>query len=95
MAATLECTVCHKQNGDMALDYCGVCRGISDQIHFRLDHSPILVAKSQKDELLNLHSIICTRGNRHTAVIKASPHRLSPWLFFDPLAGEYPEVCKL
>ncbi|CAL8095496.1 unnamed protein product [Orchesella dallaii] len=95
MAATLECVVCHKQNGDVALDYCGTCKGISDQIHFRLDHAPVLVGKSQTDEILNLHSIICTRGNKYTAFVKASPHRLSPWLFFDPLAGEFPEVTLL
>ncbi|ODM99184.1 Ubiquitin carboxyl-terminal hydrolase CYLD [Orchesella cincta] len=95
MAATLECVVCHQQNGDMALDFCSVCKGIAEQIHFRLDHSPILVSKSQTDEILNLHSIICTRGNRYVAFVKVTPHRLSPWLFFDPLAGEFPEVTLL
>lgn len=94
MAATLECIVCHQKNGDMALDFCDVCKGIADQIHFRLDHSPHLVPKSQRDEVLNLHSIICTRGNRYVAFVKVAEHRLSPWLFFDSQVGEHPEVSR-
>lgn len=92
MAATLQCTICHQKNGDMALDFCEVCKSIADQIHFRLDHSPVLTPKSQTDELLNLHSIICTRGNRFVAFVKVAEHRLSPWLFFDSMVGENPEV---
>lgn len=78
----------------MALDFCGVCKGIADQVHFRLDHSPVLVAKAQSNEMLNLHSIICTRGNRYVTFVKVSEERLSPWLFFDSLAGDYPEVSR-
>jgi len=83
MAATLECALCYKAYGELALSYCNSCQRLSEQIHYHIGHNPVLIPKSQKDVMLSLMAVICAKGDEYSAYVKISPDRLSPWLYYE------------
>lgn len=95
MAATLECALCYKKYGDMALSYCQSCQRMSEQIHYHIGHSPVLVDKQQADICLHLLAVICLKNNHYSAFVKTGTDRLAPWLFYEAIPTESPEVYLL
>jgi len=93
--ATLECTICKVSNGEDAVKYCPLCKGHAESLHESTDHNFRPVHILEKSLTMELMAVICIRFNHYVTFVRKGFETDSPWLFFDSMAGTYPEVTEV
>lgn len=94
-----DCSCCLVEFGEWE---CGVCSGpilgICSKCVKNLETFPGCnhnVSSLRSKTILELQSIICINSAHYTAIVKSAEGVKGHWLYFDSMAGTYPEVIIL